>query len=143
MRDVTLPPGEEPNFKRAGEAMCAVAGVLWGSALVALFLVSANVSYTVCNGSLLQLPPPTVHIPPEAHGLEYLAILHGCALAAVGATVIGVFLVLYAARHLNPIRRGGWLIGSVAATLMAAGLLWLAGEYFSLNAHLQGVIHCL
>jgi hypothetical protein len=131
------------GFLQGARGICSLAGLLWIAALIALFLVHQSVSYTVCGGTLLQLPPPPVHWPPQGHNLGLLSLLHQLTLASVGATVIGVFLVLYATPEIDPFRRAGWLVITIVGSLMLAALLWMVGEYYSVTEQIDALGRCL
>jgi hypothetical protein len=130
------------GFYRGAQAICSLAGLFWVASLAALVLVYQNVTYTLCSGTILQIPPPSVHWPPQGHNLWYVDLLHRLTLVSVGVTVIGVFLVLYVSPHIDPFRRAGWLIATIVGTLMLAALFWLTGEYHSLRAHIDAIGNC-
>jgi hypothetical protein len=120
-----------------------VAGLLWIATVVAVWLIQTEVSYTVCDGPLLQLPPPTVHWPPQGHHTELLGMEQRLAGFATGASVLGVFLLLYARPDLRTLHRAGLLIGSLIGSLLLSGLLWLVVQHHVLGATLSAFGSCL
>ncbi|GAC1473415.1 MAG: hypothetical protein PVSMB7_27360 [Chloroflexota bacterium] len=131
------------GFLLGARAICSLAGLCWVAALIALALVYAMVSYSLCSGTILQFPPPTVHWPPEGHNLQFVDLLHSLTAVAMGMTIIGVFLVLYASPERGAYDRTRWFLATVAGTLVMGALFWLAGEYHSLRAHLDALGNCL
>ncbi len=124
-------------------AVCILALLLWVLALVLLVMVQQAVSYRVCEGTLLQLPPPTVHWPPEGEHLELLDAQHGATLVAIATSILGVFLVLYAMPEKGAFSRTGWLLATVFGSLTAGAVLWLVVQYHVLHAQFDALARCL
>ena len=136
-------PGQSRLFFRMAVFICVIALLLWVAALVLLAAIDQSVTYTVCAGPLLHLPPPTVHWPPQGQNLGLLDLQHTVTLVAVAITIIGAFSVLHANPQINALRRTAWLLASIGGSLMAAALLWLAVQYHVLNANIDALAHCL
>jgi hypothetical protein len=135
-------PNVTPSTVMAG-AVCLGAVVLWIANLVVLNQIEQNLTYTVCSGTILQLPPPSVHWPPQGHHLGLLQTEHILELVAIGASIVGVFLLLYTLPAIPTRQRTGWLISTIVASLVGWALLQLATEHAILNAYLNAFGRCL
>jgi hypothetical protein len=111
--------------------------------VVSVWLIQQQVSYTVCDGTLLQLPPPAVHWPPQGHHTELLGLEQRLAAFATGVSVLSVFLLLYARPDLRTLHRAGLLLASLAGSLLLSGLLWLVVQHHVLGATLSAFGSCL
>jgi hypothetical protein len=120
-----------------------VAALLWIAALSVVWLIQSQVTYTVCDGTLLQLPPPGVHWPPQGHHTELLGLEQHLAAFATGVGVLATFLLLYARPDLSTGRRTLVLLGSLVGSLILAGFLWVIVEHHVLSATMSAFGHCL
>jgi hypothetical protein len=143
MRMGSFVPGQSQLFFRTAVFICVIALMLWVAALVLLAAIDQSVTYTVCAGSLLQLPPPAVHWPPQGQNLELIDLQHTVTLVAVAISIIGAFSVLHANPQINALRRTGWLLASIAGSFTVAALLWLAVQYHVLHANIDALARCL
>lgn len=134
---------ETLTFRRTAWGLCAVAVLLWIIALLLVVVISQTISYTVCDTTLLHLPPPAVHWPPEGHNIGLLGVQHTVTLTAVAVTILGAFTTLAMAPDLNARQRIRGLLMTVAGSLVAAGVLWLLVERFDLGARLNALAGCL
>lgn len=120
-----------------------IAALLWIATVVAVWLIQTEVTYTVCDGALLQLPPPAVHWPPQGHHTDLLGVEQRLAALATGVSVLSVFLLLYARPDLKTLHRAGILVGSLVGSLLLSGLLWLVIQHHVLQATLSAFGRCL
>lgn len=119
------------------------AALLWVAAVVVLWLIQTEVTYSVCDGTLLQLPPPAVHWPPQGHHTELLDLEQHLAAFATGVSVLGTFLLLYARPDMGTIPRTLMLLGSLIGSLVLWGFLWLLVEHHVLSATMSAFGQCL
>ncbi len=134
---------ETLTFRRTARGLCAAAVLLWCIALLLVVVISQSISYTVCDSTLLRLPPPAVHWPPEGHNIGLLAVQHAVTLIAVAISILGAFATLAMAPDLNARQRIRGLLMTVAGSLVAAGVLWLLVERFDVGARLNALAGCL
>lgn len=120
-----------------------LAALLWIATVIAVWLIQTEVTYTVCDGPLLQLPPPAVHWPPQGHHTDLLGLEQRLAGFATGASVLSVFLLLYARPDLRTLHRAGLLMGSLFGSLLLSGLLWLVVQHHVLGATISAFGSCL
>ena len=121
----------------------AIALLLWVAALVLLALVYQEVTYVVCDGPLLHLPPPTVHWPPQGKNVQLIDLQHQFTIWAAGISMIGAFLALYTEPAMGVIQRTRLLVGSVFGALILAAFLWLLVEQHVIHAHVDALARCL
>jgi hypothetical protein len=119
------------------------AALLWAAAVVVLWLIQTEVTYSVCDGTLLQLPPPAVHWPPQGHHTELLGLEQRLAAFATGISVLGTFLVMYARPDLGTVSRTLILLGSLIGSLALWGFLWLLVQHHVLSATMSAFGNCL
>lgn len=117
--------------------------LLWAANLVLLTIIGREVRYTVCSGPLLHLPPGTLHWPPLGHNLYLVTWQHADALAALGLTVVGMFLLLAVSPQVPTWQRTLTLLGTLLLSLLATALLGLMAQYDLLRAHLDALVRCL
>lgn len=120
-----------------------MAVLLWSIALLLVVVISQTISYTVCDGTLLHLPPPAVHWPPEGHNIGLLGVQHTVMLIAVAVSILAAFTTLTIAPDLNARQRIRGLLVTLAGSLVAAGVLWLLVERFDVGARLDALAGCL
>lgn len=120
-----------------------MAVVLWIISLLLVVVISQTISYTVCDGTLLHLPPPAVHWPPEGHNIVLLGVQHTLTLIAVAVSILATFGTLAVAPDLTARQRIRGLLVTVAGSLVAAGVLWLLVERFDVGARLDALAGCL
>lgn len=132
-----------PAFELGARLVTAGALLLWVLALALLGLIQQNVSYTVCSGSLLSLPPPSIHWPPEGQNLGLIDLEHRVTLLAVAASIVGGFLLLYANRTRGTLLRVGLLLAATVGSLLLAAVLWLIVHYMALSDQVGALAHCL
>jgi hypothetical protein len=119
------------------------AALLWIATVVTVWLIQTEVTYSVCDGPLLQLPPPAVHWPPQGHHTELIGLEQRLAAFATGVSVLSTFLLLYARPDLRTFRRTLLLLGSLIGSLVLSGFLWLVVQHHVLGATLSAFGHCL
>jgi hypothetical protein len=120
-----------------------VAALLWIAVVISVWLIQTEVTYTVCDGPLLQLPPPGVHWPPQGHHTELLGLEQRLASFATGSSVLSVFLLMYARPDLRTLHRAAVLVGSLIGSLVLSGFLWLVVQHHVLGATMSAFGHCL
>lgn len=139
----TNPWHETLTFRRTARALSAVAVLLWIIALLLVMAISQTISYTVCDGTLLHLPPPAVHWPPEGHNIGLISVQHAVMLIAVAVSILGAFFTQAMAPDLSSRERIRGLMIAVAGSLVSAGVLWLLVERFDVGARLDALAGCL
>lgn len=130
-------------IETGGRILCAIALLLWLAALILLALVIENVTYTVCQGTLLQLPPPPVHWPPQGHNLQLIDLQRGTTLAAAGVSILGVFTLLFGRPDLSVMWRTAWLVMTVLGSVLAIVILYLVVQEHVLHANIDALARCL
>lgn len=128
---------------RLGWTVLGAGALLWAVNLILLGMIQQDVSYTVCAGPLLHIPPGTLHWPPQGHNLYLVDWHHAASLAAIGGTVVGTFLILQGSPGVAVRQRLMTLLGSIAVSLLGAAVLWLAVQYDLVSAHVQALVGCL
>jgi len=134
---------ETLTFRRTLWGLCAVAVLLWIIALLLVVVISQTISYTVCDTTLLHLPPPAVHWPPEGHNTGLLSVQHTVTLIAVAVSILGAGATLAMAPGLDTRQRIRGLLMTVTVSLVTAGVLWLLVERFDVGARLNALAGCL
>jgi len=132
-----------PPMNAISRTVCISALVLWVAALVFLGLVIENVTYTICDGPLLHIPPGTIHWPPSGQNLELLTMEHDLTLAAVVVSISAAFLTLFASPRVRVMRRVWWFIGTTVGSCLIGIVLWLINEAHVLHAHVDALVQCL
>lgn len=131
------------RLRDLAQSVLGLAALLWAANLVLLYLIGQEVTFTVCDGPLLHIPPGSFHWPPRAHNLYLVGLHHTALLSAMGATIIGAFLLLHSSPTVPTRQRLLTLSGCIGASLLAAAVLWLAVQYDLINAHVQALVGCL
>ena len=127
---------------RGAQAVSAVAIVLWAAALLLAVLVFQQVSYSVCSGTIVRFPPPTVTWPPAGQNSGLVTVQHIVGILAAAATILGAAMMVSALKTMPTLQKSLLILLAVLASAGFYGLLWLLVEYHIVTTQLDALARC-